>query len=146
MAVKQGFRTSEVSKITGLTQRQLDHWDRTGFLKPSLDPGEGRGKVRLYSFNDLVQLKVVKELRDAGVSLQALRKVVGHLRTAEGLENPLAEARLVVSGSDVILVKSSKELISALELPGQGVLCFVLDVPKMVGELRDSVNELWKTA
>lgn len=140
--VKQGFRVSEVVKLTGLTRRQLDHWDRTGFLRPSLAQAAGRGSARFYSFRDVVQLRVARELRDAGVPLQALRRVAEHLRGVEGLEDPLAEARLVVSGRDVLLVRGGEELVSALRAPGQSVLCFVLDLPRVVGELRRKLGRL----
>lgn len=142
MTVKQGFRTSEVAKLTGLTRRQLDHWDRTGLFGPSLAPAEGRGTARFYSFQDLVQLRVAKELREAGVSLQALRKVVEYLRKAGGLDVPLAEARLVVSGSDVLLLNGREELVSVLSAPGQGALRIVLDLPKVVEGLRKEIENL----
>lgn len=104
MELKRGFRTSEVFKLTGLTPRQLGHWDRTGLFKPSLAGAAGKGSTRFYSFLDVVQLRVAGELRAAGVSLRALKRIMEYLR-AEGLKQPLAEARLVVSGSDVLLVR-----------------------------------------
>lgn len=81
-----------------------------------------------------------------GVPLQTLRRVVGYLCKAKGLENPLAEARLVVSGSDVLLVQRQEELVSVLRTPGQGVLQLVLDLPRVVEELREGVKELRGTA
>ncbi|MEW6226585.1 MAG: MerR family transcriptional regulator [Bacillota bacterium] len=73
MAIKYGFRVCGVARLTGLTCGQLDYWDRTGFIRPSLAPAAGRGSARLYSFQDVV-LRVAKELRGAGVALQRLRK------------------------------------------------------------------------
>jgi len=143
--VKQGFRTSEVAKLTGLTQRQLDHWYRTGLFKPSLAPAEGKGSARFYSFLDVVQLRVARELRAAGVSLYALKLVIEYLR-AEGLKQPLAEAKLVVSGSDVLLVRGQSELISVLNAPGQGVLQLVLDLPGMVKKVEQEVAKLREPA
>ena len=145
MGVSLGYRTSEVRKLTGLTQRQLDHWDRIGLFSPSLAQAEGRGSARYYSFSDVVQLKVAKELRDAGVSLQALRKIVSFLREAN-IERPLAEARLVVSGGDVLLAKGEKDLVSILEAPGQGVLRLVLDLPSVVEALQRDIQNLRKSA
>lgn len=140
VAVKQGFRISEVAKLTELTLRQLDHWDRTGFIRPSLAPAAGRGSARFYSFRDVVQLRVAKELRDAGIPLQALRRVVERIHGTEGLENPLAEAKLVVNGRDVLFVRNQKELMSALDSPGQGVLSLVLDLPQVVRHLRKNAE------
>lgn len=136
MILKRGFKTDEVARLTGLTPRQLDHWDRTGFIRPSISPARGRGSSRLYSFTDVVQLRVAKELRDAGVTLQSLRGVVERLRRYEGLENPLAETRLIVRGGDVLVVHGGEGVSSALRFPGQGVLSFVVDISGVVEELR----------
>lgn len=141
MGVKLGFRTSEVSRLTGLTKRQLDHWDRTGLFSPSLAQAEGRGSARFYSFSDVVQLRVAKELRDAGVSLRKLRRVVRYLREEADLEHPLAETRLVVSGGDVLLVEGQSDLVSVLNAPGQAVLRLVLDLPRLVGDLNKEIGK-----
>lgn len=146
MTVKLGYRTSEVAKLTGLTKRQLDHWDKTGLFSPSLAQAEGRGSARFYSFRDVVQLRVAKELRNAGVSLQSLRKVVDCLERRLGLEDPLAEARLVVSNDDILLVRGADELVSVLKSPGQGVLQIVLDLPKVVEEINEKVARLKRGA
>lgn len=143
--LKRGFKTSEVSRLTGLTSRQLDHWDRTGLFKPSLASAAGKGSTRFYSFLDVVQLRVARELRAAGVSLHALKLVIEYLRT-EGLKQPLAEAKLVVSGSDVLLVRGQSELVSVLNAPGQGVLQLVLDLPRMVKKVEQEVSKLKEPA
>lgn len=74
------FNTNTVVKITGLTVRQVDYWDRTHFIKPSLKEASGYGTSRLYSFIDLVQLKVAKTLIDKGVTLQKIRKAITYLK------------------------------------------------------------------
>lgn len=140
----QGFTAGEASKLTGVPYDRLDYWARSGFLRPGVAGAKGRGSKRLYSFRDLVALRTAKELREMGVPLQTLRKVVNYLRRAKGLENPLAEARLVVSGSDILLLNAHEELVSVLRAPGQGVLWLVLDLPKVVEELRTAVRELRK--
>lgn len=142
----QGFTAGEASKLTGIPYDRLDYWARSGFLKPGITGAKGKGSRRLYSFRDLVALRTAKELREMGVPLQTLRKVMGYLRRAKGLENPLAETRLLVSGSDVLLVNGREELISLLDAPGQGVLQLVLDLPKVVEELREGVRKLRGTA
>ena len=63
------FNTRSVASITGLSSRRIDYWDRTHFIKPSVSEASGYGSVRLYSFSDLVQLKVAKALLDKGISL-----------------------------------------------------------------------------
>lgn len=142
----QGFTAGEAEKLTGVPYDRLDYWVRSGFIKPSIAGAKGKGSKRLYSFRDLVALKTAKELRNLGVPLQTLRKVVRYLRQFKGLENPLAEARLVVAGNDVLLVQSQEELISVLKNPGQGVLHLVLDLPKVVEELQEGVRKLRETA
>ena len=138
----QGFTACEVSKLTGVPYDRLDYWARSGFLRPGVVGARGKGSRRLYSFRDLVALRTAKELRDIGVSLQTLRKVVAFLHKAKDLENPLAEARLVVSGNDILLVQHQEELISILKAPGQGVLRLIFDLPKVVDELRTEVRKL----
>ncbi|MGB9826729.1 MAG: MerR family transcriptional regulator [Desulfofundulus sp.] len=138
----QSFTASEVSRLTGVPYGRLDYWARIGFLKPGVAGAKGKGSRRFYCFRDLVALRAAKELREMGI--QTLRKVVGYLRRAKGLENPLAEARLVVSGSDALLVQGREELVSVLNAPGQGVLRLVLDLPKVVEELREGVGRLWE--
>ena len=73
-AVKYYYKSREVCNIIGLSYRQLDYYDRTDFVKPSINNGEGYGSRRMYDFNDLLKLKVIKKLLEAGVSLQKIRK------------------------------------------------------------------------
>lgn len=142
----QGFTAGEAAKLTGVPYDRLDYWARSGFLRPGVTGAKGKGSKRRYSFRDLVALRTAKELRDLGVPLQTLRKVVGYLRQVKGLEQPLAEARLVVSGNDVLLVQGDQELTSVLRSPAQGVLQLVLDLPRVVEELREEVRKLRETA
>lgn len=136
----QGFSAGEAANLTGVPYDRLDYWARSGFLKPGVVGAKGKGSRRLYSFRDLVALRAARELRDLGVPLQTLRKVLGFLRQIKGLEHPLAEARLVVSGRDVLLVQGESELISLMRCPSQGVLHLVLDLPRVVKELRAEIQ------
>ena len=77
---EQGFRAPEAKRIAGITYRQLDYWTRTGLVTPSVKDAHGSGSQRLYSFQDLATLRVIKKLLDTGVSLQRVRKAVEHLR------------------------------------------------------------------
>ncbi|MBN9327386.1 MAG: MerR family transcriptional regulator, partial [Cellulomonas sp.] len=78
--VSIGYRGPTACKAAGITYRQLDYWARTGLVEPSVRPATGSGTQRLYSFRDILVLKVVKRLLDTGVSLQQIRTAVGHLR------------------------------------------------------------------
>ncbi|MEA2486353.1 MAG: hypothetical protein QOF16_7, partial [Actinomycetota bacterium] len=75
-----GYRGPQTCKIVGVTYRQLDYWTRTGLVVPSLQAAQGSGTQRLYSFNDLLQLKVIKSLTDAGASLQKVREAIDYVR------------------------------------------------------------------
>jgi DNA-binding transcriptional MerR regulator len=121
--------------LTGVPYSTLNLWAKNGLVKPSVALGTGSGNERVYSFSDLVALKVAFELRKAGVTTKSLKKVVEFLREKEALDRPLANARLVVSGRDILVVKNSNELVSALSQPGQGCLSFVVDLPRTLGQL-----------
>ena len=133
--VRIGFPARQVTRFTGVPYSTLNLWAKNGLVPPSVDSGTGTGSERVYSFSDLVALKVAFELRRAGVSTHSLKKVVQFLREHEGMEKPLSEARLVVSGRDVLVVRNGRQLISALARPGQSCLSFVLDLPSTLNEL-----------
>src|SRR5450631_3534251 len=99
--VMDGFSTGEAVRITGVSFRNIDYWARSKFIVPSIADAKGTGTERRYSFADLLALRVARELREAGISTQSLRRIVEFLRTRKGLTNPLAECHLIVTGSDV---------------------------------------------
>ena len=134
-----GFTARQVVKLTGVPYSTLNLWAKNGLVQPSVAPGTGTGSERVYSFSDLVALKVAFELRRSGVTTSSLKKVVDFLRQSEHMEKPLSEARLVVSGRDVAIVREG-ELVSVLSKPGQGYLSFVVDLPQVLGELADVAN------
>ena len=93
----QGYRAPQVCKLAGITYRQLDYWDRTNLLQPSLIAAQGSGTQRLYSFSDLVQLRVIKGLLDTGLHLNRIRQAVEWLREQE-VDLPLSDANLISDG------------------------------------------------
>jgi DNA-binding transcriptional MerR regulator len=139
---KESFSAGEAARITGVTYRNIDHWARTKFIAPSISDANGTGTERKYAFDDLVALRVARELRQAGVSTRALRQVVTFLREKCEVRNPLAESKLVVVGSDVQLVKGCEGLESLLAKPGQSVFAFMLDLSRTVEEIRRDVAAL----
>ena len=118
----EGFRGPQVCKIVGITYRQLDYWARTDLLRPSLAEAKGSGTQRRYSYRDLLELKVIKRLLDAGLSLQSVRTAVGYLR--ENLGEDVAAANLVLNGSESVLASTGEEIVDLLR-GGQGVLNIV---------------------
>jgi len=133
--VDGGFRGPQVCAIVGITYRQLDYWARQGLVKPSLADARGSGTQRSYSFNDLVRLKVIKNLLDAGVKLQTARKAIEYLREDRG--DDWATASLVLDGAGSVLVRTDDALIDLVRR-GQGVLNIVPLGP-VVQEINDSI-------
>lgn len=120
---EEGFAALEVCKIVGITYRQLDYWDRTELLTPSLRVASGSGTQRLYSFQDLVKARIIKSLLDTGISLQRIRKAVGHLRS---VNRPLAGVTLMSDGRNVYEAHSPEAVVDLLR-QGQGVFAIAVD-------------------
>src|ERR671935_3024792 len=117
-----GYSGPQVCKIVGISYRQLDYWARTDLVRPSLADARGSGTQRRYSYRDLVRLKVIKDLLDAGIKLQTARKAVEYLRGDLG--DDWASASLVLNGGNSVLVRSGDDLVDVLR-HGQGVLNIV---------------------
>lgn len=115
-----GHRAPEVCRLVGITYRQLDYWARTGLLRPSLQEARGSGSQRLYSFVDIVQLKVVKRLLDAGMSLKKIRFAVDILREQLESDRPLADVTLLSDGQTIYAAHSADEVVDVFRR-GQGV-------------------------
>lgn len=138
--VKDSFSTGEAVRITGVSFRNIDYWARTKFIAPSIAEAKGTGTERKYSFSDLLALRVARELREAGVSTQSLRRVVDFLRTRRGLTNPLAECHLIVTGADVQVATSAQRIMSVLRTPGQTSFAFVFDLARTVNEMKQEIE------
>src|SRR5688572_1672489 len=113
-----GYRGPTTCAVAGITYRQLDYWARTGLVVPSVRDASGSGTQRLYSFRDIVVLKVVKRLLDAGVSLQNIRKAIDTLRSYGA--DDLATITLISDGTTVYECRSPEEVVDLLQ-GGQGV-------------------------
>ncbi|WP_327098337.1 MerR family transcriptional regulator [Nocardia vinacea] len=113
-----GYRVPSACQVAGITYRQLDYWARTGLVVPSIRSAAGSGSQRLYSFKDILVLKIVKRLLDAGISLQNIRIAVDHLRS-RGVQD-LAGITLFSDGTSVYECTSPEEVVDLLQ-GGQGV-------------------------
>ena len=118
-----GFRGPIACNAAGITYRQLDYWARTGLVVPEVRGAAGSGTQRLYSFRDILILKVIKRLIDAGISLQQIRTAIEHLR-ARGVED-LTQVTLMSDGVSVFECTSDDEVIDLLR-GGQGVFGIAL--------------------
>ncbi len=134
---EEGFRGPQVCTIVGISYRQLDYWARTNLLQPSISEAKGSGTQRRYSYRDLLELKVIKRLLDAGVSLQSARRAIEVLRQSG---EDVATANLVLNGSQSLLARSGEEIIDLLK-GGQGVLN-VVALAGVVEELDAAIHEI----
>ncbi|WP_243707959.1 MerR family transcriptional regulator [Micromonospora sp. KC606] len=132
-----GYRGVTACHAVGISYRQLDYWARTSLVVPSVRDASGSGTQRLYSFRDLVVLKVVKRLLDAGVSLQNIRKAIEALRS-RGVED-LAGITLISDGTTVYECRSPEEVVDLLQ-GGQGV--FGIAIGGAFKEIQGSLSHL----
>ena len=132
-----GYKGSIAADAAGITYRQLDYWARTGLVEPSIRPAHGSGSQRLYSFRDILVLKLVKRLLDTGISLQQIRVAMQQLHDA-GVRD-LTQTTLISDGASVYLCTSNDEVIDLLS-NGQGV--FGIAVGRVLREVESQLIEL----
>jgi DNA-binding transcriptional MerR regulator len=136
----EGFTADQASRFTNCTAHQLRYWDRIGLVKPSVQGTGGRpGVRRLYSFRDLVALKVVRSLLDGGMSLQRVRRAYDFLRKRAGLEQHLAEVKLVTDGQSIFKIcRTDGELLDALK---EGQMAFFIAIDQIARSVDGRVAE-----
>ncbi len=140
---KQSFSGSQAAQIAGITYRQLDYWARTNLIRPSLSDAKGSGSRRSYEYRDLLELKVIKQLLDAGIKLESVREVFNYLRSH--VDTEIASAHIVISGKAVVLCQGD-QLVDVVR-NGQGVLNVLplanikSDVDAMIVSLADRNTE-----
>ncbi|MGJ9412259.1 MerR family transcriptional regulator [Aeromicrobium sp. CF4.19] len=132
-----GFRGPTACNAAGITYRQLDYWARTKLVEPTVRSATGSGTQRLYSFKDILLLKIIKRLLDAGVSLQQIRTAVDHLR--ERGTDDLTEVTLMSDGASVYECRSATEVVDLLQ-GGQGV--FGIAIGGVWKEIEGTLHEL----
>jgi len=137
------YNSKTVTKITGLSFRQIDYWDTTHFIKPSVSEASSHGSVRLYSFGDLVQMKVAKTLLDKGVSLRQIRKAVTYLKkNMPDVGRPFAELRFLTDGESIfVLTRDKKEIIDTLR---SGQLVFSIALGEILEDLKGEIVSMQK--
>lgn len=132
-----GFPAKRTAEIVGISYRQLDYWARTDLVKPT-SPAAGSGSRRTYSYKNLLELKAVKHLLDAGIKLESVRNVFEYLR--DQLDQDPTEVNLVISG-DAVMIQSGEQIIDLLR-NGQGVLN-VLPLAGVQSEVNARIVELY---
>jgi DNA-binding transcriptional MerR regulator len=134
-ALTTGYSGPQVCRLTGVTYRQLDYWDRTGLVHPSLVAATGSGSKRMYAYKDILEVKVIKSLLNSGLHLIRARQAVECLR--ENLDAELGSASLVLGENGSVLASSDGELVDLLR-GGQGVFNIV-SLSSVVAELTTSI-------
>lgn len=135
----QAFTADQASKLTNCTPHQLRYWDRVGLMSPSVQATGGRpGVRRLYSFRDLVALRVVRSLLDNGMSLQRVRRAWEYLRRNSAFDDHLASVKLVTDGQSIFSVVSDDgELLDALR---HGQMAFFLAIDEIARDVEEDVS------
>lgn len=136
----EGFSAEQASRFTGCTAHQLRYWDRVGLVRPSVQATGGRpGVRRLYSFRDLISLKVIKSLLEGGMSLQRVRRAIEYLRKKAALDDHLSEVKLVTDGHSIFEVcRNDGELLDALK---EGQMAFFLALDDIVRSVHGRVAD-----
>lgn len=137
-AVDHGFSGAKAAEIVGISYRQLDYWARTDLVRPTLTDAAGSGSRRRYCYTDLLELKVIKSLLDAGIRLENVREIFNYLRDILGQE--VTSANLVIQGSTSVVIQSDGELIDLIH-KGQGVLN-ILPLAGVRDEMDARIREL----
>jgi len=112
------FRISEVSRVVGTSQSQLSYWDKTGLVSPSVRPASGRGSRRLYSIEDIFELKILVKLLNSSLSLQRIRSSFQFIR---GQSKALSSFVVLTDGKTVYFYEDYNVLVDTLK-QGQTVL------------------------
>jgi DNA-binding transcriptional MerR regulator len=137
--LEAGFSTARAARLTRLSPRQLDYWDRRGFLSPTLARAAGYGSARRYSFADLVRLRVAARLRAAGLGLARIQRAVQTLRRLDPERGATLSAHLLIAGSRVLWVRSDREVVDVLH---EGQLMLVFSLGREVQAMATAVERM----
>ena len=134
------FNSKTVSRLAEVSLRQIQYWDEKGFIRPTVRQATGRGSRRLYSFSDLVKLKIVKNLSDHGLNLRRIRRCLHHLGDHSRLgSRPAKSLKYLTDGKNLfVLTDDSKEILGALDHQ----FVFSLAIGSLVRELSSEVERL----
>jgi DNA-binding transcriptional MerR regulator len=139
-----GFSADVTRRVVGITYRQLVYWDKTGLIRPSIQKARGRGSRRVYSFEDLVELRVVARLLAVDISLRTVRQVARYLRQHfTEVVRPLAQLALLTDGKRVLVQTTDRKHLIDATAEGQVVITFA--VAPIVQDLKERVAELRAT-
>ncbi|HEY4591460.1 MAG TPA: MerR family transcriptional regulator [Thermoanaerobaculia bacterium] len=138
---ERAYTSREAARVSGVPFFTVDYWDRSKFLRPSIAKGEGRGKgrQRMYSYGDIILLRIARELREQKVSLETLRSIVRRLASCTG---ELATARYVIVGREIETARTSPEMMKILRRPGRRTFGVLLDLRALLETVREKARAL----
>ena len=139
----QHYSGKKAAEIVGITYRQLDYWARTDLVRPTVADAAGSGSRRQYGYRDLLELKVVKSMLDAGIKLESVRDAFEYLR--EQLGEEVSSARLVIGGGKAILVRDDQQLLDVIK-SGQFVMTSLLSLDGVAQEIDAAILTFGPTA
>jgi len=135
------YNARTACKLTGITYRQLDYWDKTHFIKPSVREAGGSGTLRLYSFIDLVQLRVAKALLDQGTSLQKIRKSVTWIKkNFPDIKEPLSAKKFLTDGKGIFVFTEDSETI--LDTLSKGQIIMTVALGRIIEAMKGDVEKI----
>jgi DNA-binding transcriptional MerR regulator len=136
----EGFTAAQACQLTSCTPHQLRYWDKVGLVEPSIQATNGRpGRRRIYSFRDLIGLRVVKSMLDNGLSIQRVRRAWDYLRRTGDMDAQLANVKLVTDGESIFAITNDDdELVDALR---QGQLAFFVRIDEITKDVEDDVTK-----
>lgn len=141
--METSFNSKTVLRIIGISMKQLDYWDRTNLIKPSVREASGYGSMRLYSFRDLLQFKVAKCLTDQGISLQKIRTSLNYLRkNMPEIEKPFAQLKFLTDGMTIFLITADKKKI--IDTLNNGQYIMSLKIGEFINELKGTTSKMSK--
>jgi hypothetical protein len=138
--MQQGYTGPEVCNITGISYRQLDHWTSTKLVDASIRNIKGSGYHRIYSFQDIIKIKLVKKLREAGVSLQKIRLALKNIKQILGKNINLSDVSLFSDGKSIYVITSNNEM---LDLIKQGQAVFGISLGPIHTETEADIHSLY---
>jgi DNA-binding transcriptional MerR regulator len=135
------YDSKTIKKILGISLRQIQYWDEQGIVSPSVRKAGGKGTIRLYSFEDLVQLKVVKKLRDANISLEKIRRCIKYLKQCiPEIKKPLSELCFITDGVSIFILSDNNYLL--IDTLSSGQLAWILPMKEVINEISQAENNI----
>jgi DNA-binding transcriptional MerR regulator len=137
------FNSSDITKLYKFTQRQIDGWDRSGLIKPSLLAARGKGSHRLYSLDDVLCFRFVKRLQDAGWHTRTIRTAIRNLREILPEKDPLRDLVLLdVNGSIVARCSARNGQTILLDALSKGQLVILFTISSLQEQVSSDIRQL----